>query len=297
MSVLLRRRPGRGLPRVRHPALGARRRARLRRFQPVPGPGRGDGPRAAGRTARLSPLLDGRAPQHARRRQPPPPRPSPMSARENSTIRIGAGEVMLPNHAPLIIAEQFGTLAALFPGRVDLGLGRAPGTDGLTCCALRRPGSSDDLLELLNELYGFFNGFAPGDAYDGIHAVPGYGSMPAVWLLGSSGYSAQVAGLMGLPFAFAHHFSAANTLPALDSTGPASRSHSYSRRPTPRSRCSSSAPTPTPRPSGGPRRWRWCSPSGAAAGRRQHCRRWPPWRPTTGPTRSARSPRGTCDRR
>jgi len=131
-------------------------------------------------------------------------------------IRVGSGGVMLPNHAPLVVAERFKMLEALFPGRIDLGLGRAPGTDRRTMMALRRPGTSDDLLELLNELYGFFNGFAPGDAYEGIHAVPGYGSMPAVWLLGSSGYSAQVAGLMGLPFAFAHHFSAANTLPALE---------------------------------------------------------------------------------
>ena len=131
-------------------------------------------------------------------------------------IRLGSGGVMLPNHAPMVVAERFGTLEALHPGRIDLGIGRAPGTDRRTMMALRRPGSSDDLLELLNELYGFFNGFAPGDAYAGIHAVPGYGSMPSVWLLGSSGYSAQVAGLMGLPFAFAHHFSAANTLPALE---------------------------------------------------------------------------------
>jgi luciferase family oxidoreductase group 1 len=131
-------------------------------------------------------------------------------------IRLGSGGVMLPNHAPMVVAERFGTLEALHPGRIDLGIGRAPGTDQRTMRALRRPGSSDDLLELLNELYGFFNGFAPGDAYDGIHAVPGFGGMPAMWLLGSSGYSAQVAGLMGLPFAFAHHFSAANTLPALD---------------------------------------------------------------------------------
>jgi luciferase family oxidoreductase group 1 len=131
-------------------------------------------------------------------------------------IRLGSGGVMLPNHAPMVVAERFGTLEALHPGRIDLGIGRAPGTDQRTMLALRRHGSSDDLIELLNELYGFFNGFAPGDAYNGIRAVPGYGGMPAVWLLGSSGYSAQVAGLMGLPFAFAHHFSAANTLPALE---------------------------------------------------------------------------------
>jgi luciferase family oxidoreductase group 1 len=132
-------------------------------------------------------------------------------------IRVGSGGVMLPNHSPLVVAERFGTLEALHPGRIDLGIGRAPGTDQRTMRALRRLGSSDDLLELLHELHGFFNGFAPGEEYAGIHAVPGYGSgMPALWLLGSSGYSAQAAGLMGLPFAFAHHFSAQNTLPALE---------------------------------------------------------------------------------
>jgi luciferase family oxidoreductase group 1 len=139
------------------------------------------------------------------------------AAARTTRIRVGSGGVMLPNHAPLVVAERFGTLEALHPGRIDLGIGRAPGTDQRTMRALRRLGASDDLLELLHELYGFFNGFAAGDAYEGIRAVPGYGgSMPALWLLGSSGYSAQAAGLMGLPFAFAHHFSAQNTLPALE---------------------------------------------------------------------------------
>jgi luciferase family oxidoreductase group 1 len=134
-----------------------------------------------------------------------------------SRIRLGSGGVMLPNHAPLVVAERFGTLEALHPGRIDLGIGRAPGTDQRTMQALRRLGSSDDLLDLLHELHGYFNGFPPGEAFAGIHAVPGYGAhMPALWLLGSSGYSAQAAGMMGLPFAFAHHFSAANTVPALE---------------------------------------------------------------------------------
>jgi luciferase family oxidoreductase group 1 len=134
-----------------------------------------------------------------------------------SRIRLGSGGVMLPNHAPLVIAERFGTLEALHPGRIDLGIGRAPGTDQRTMQALRRLGSSDDLLELLHELHGYFNGFRPGEPFAGIHAVPGYGGgMPALWLLGSSGYSAQAAGMLGLPFAFAHHFSAANTVPALE---------------------------------------------------------------------------------
>jgi luciferase family oxidoreductase group 1 len=129
-------------------------------------------------------------------------------------IRVGSGGVMLPNHAPLVVAEQFGMLEALHPGRVDLGIGRAPGTDGVTAQALRRsanPLSVEEFPEQLTELVGYFGG--PGQR--GVTAVPGAGDLPDVWLLGSSGYSAQVAGLLGLPFAFAHHFMPANTLPAL----------------------------------------------------------------------------------
>ncbi|WP_104480950.1 LLM class flavin-dependent oxidoreductase [Actinokineospora auranticolor] len=129
-------------------------------------------------------------------------------------IRVGSGGVMLPNHAPLVVAEQFGTLEALHPGRVDLGIGRAPGTDQVTARALRRTGgplSVDDFPEQLTELANYFTG---RDA-NGVAAVPALGNQPAIWLLGSSGYSAQVAGHLGLPFAFAHHFSAENTLPAL----------------------------------------------------------------------------------
>ncbi|MEV4316962.1 LLM class flavin-dependent oxidoreductase [Actinocrispum sp. NPDC049592] len=129
-------------------------------------------------------------------------------------IRVGSGGVMLPNHAPLVVAEQFGMLEALHPGRIDLGLGRAPGTDPHTAHALRRspaPLSADDFPEQLSELVGYFT---PNERA-GIRAVPAEGNRPPVWLLGSSGYSAQLAGLLGLPFAFAHHFSAQNTLPAL----------------------------------------------------------------------------------
>jgi luciferase family oxidoreductase group 1 len=128
------------------------------------------------------------------------------------TLRVGSGGVMLPNHAPLSVAEQFGTLEALFPGRIDLGIGRAPGTDPATARALRRSNvlSADDFPEQLDEIFGYFRG-APG-----IRAVPGRGYEPPVWLLGSSDYSAQLAGLLGLPFAFAHHFSQENTLPALE---------------------------------------------------------------------------------
>lgn len=128
-------------------------------------------------------------------------------------IRVGSGGVMLPNHQPLVVAEQFGTLDALHPGRIDLGIGRAPGTDPRTARALRRgvdPLGADDFPEQLGELLSYFRGEGP------VVAVPAQGQHPAVWLLGSSGYSAQVAGLLGLPFAFAHHFSGENTLPALE---------------------------------------------------------------------------------
>ncbi|MBC6446923.1 LLM class flavin-dependent oxidoreductase [Actinokineospora sp. HBU206404] len=135
-------------------------------------------------------------------------------AMATSTLRIGSGGVMLPNHPPLVVAEQFGMLEALHPGRVDLGIGRAPGTDQVTARALRRstgPLSADDFPEQLAELSNYFT----GRDSNGITAVPALDNQPAMWLLGSSGYSAQVAGLLGLPFAFAHHFSSENTLPAL----------------------------------------------------------------------------------
>ncbi|HET6806234.1 MAG TPA: LLM class flavin-dependent oxidoreductase [Frateuria sp.] len=121
-----------------------------------------------------------------------------------STIRVGAGGVMLPNHAPLQVAEQFGTLAALYPGRIDLGLGRAPGTDQATMRALRRYADGaetfpDDVLELLH----YFQPAEPGQA---VRAVPGAGLEVPVWLLGSSLFSARLAAALGLPFAFASHF-------------------------------------------------------------------------------------------
>lgn len=139
-------------------------------------------------------------------------------------IRLGSGGVMLPNHAPLAIAEQFGTLEALHPGRIDLGLGRAPGTDGRTAMALRGSlaASGEDFPERLAELIAFLDGAFPEEhPYARVVAIPGRALTPAagrppVWLLGSSGYSAQLAGLMGLPFAYARHFSARNTLPALE---------------------------------------------------------------------------------
>ncbi|MCU1593182.1 MAG: alkanal monooxygenase [Frankiales bacterium] len=131
-------------------------------------------------------------------------------AAATSTIRVGSGGVMLPNHPPLTIAEQFGTLEALHPGRIDLGLGRAPGTDQRTASLLRR-GSGDDFPAELALLRAFFEG-----PVEGISAVPAPGNSPEIWLLGSSGFSAQLAGLLGLPFAFAHHFSGENTIPAMD---------------------------------------------------------------------------------
>ncbi|MFF8726241.1 LLM class flavin-dependent oxidoreductase [Streptomyces sp. NPDC015171] len=146
-------------------------------------------------------------------------------AAQTTRIRLGSGGVMLPNHAPLVIAEQFNTLEAMAPGRVDLGLGRATGTDQLTARALRRtsgPATGDAFPAEVAELIGFLtDGFPDGHPYRRVHAVPGpvqgpSGGQPAVWLLGSSGFSAQLAGRLGLPFAFAHHFAAHNTIPALE---------------------------------------------------------------------------------
>jgi len=132
-----------------------------------------------------------------------------------SDIRIGSGGVMLPNHSPLVVAEQFGMLEALHPGRVDLGLGRAPGTDQLTALALRRSRERiavDDFDSQLAELLGYFNGDIPEEhPFSRITATPGVGYQPAIWLLGSSDYSADLAGRLGLPFSFAHHFAGGNT--------------------------------------------------------------------------------------
>jgi luciferase family oxidoreductase group 1 len=122
-----------------------------------------------------------------------------------STIRIGSGGIMLPNHAPLVIAEQFGTLASLFPGRIELGLGRAPGTDQMTARALRRDlqSSSDQFPQDVQELLFYFDDVQPGQA---VKAIPGAGLHVPIWILGSSTYGAQVAAHFGLPYAFASHF-------------------------------------------------------------------------------------------
>jgi luciferase family oxidoreductase group 1 len=120
-------------------------------------------------------------------------------------IRVGSGGVMLPNHSPLVVAEQFGTLASLYPGRIDLGLGRAPGTDMMTARALRRDiaTSGDEFPQDVQELQSYF---APAEPKRRIRAVPGAGIEVPIWLLGSSLFSAQLAAMLGLPFAFASHF-------------------------------------------------------------------------------------------
>ena len=132
-----------------------------------------------------------------------------------STIRVGAGGIMLPNHAPLVIAEQFGTLESLYPGRIDLGLGRAPGTDQQTARALRRElGNSDDQFPRdVLELQHYFQAAVPGQV---VRAVPGAGLDIPIWLLGSSLFSAQLAALLGLPYVFASHFAPDDLLAALE---------------------------------------------------------------------------------
>src|SRR6478735_8263201 len=141
-------------------------------------------------------------------------------ATATETMRMGSGGVMLPNHSPLVVAEQFGMLESLHPGRIDLGLGRAPGTDQMTARALRGAGrlsDGEDFPQQLAELIAFLEGSFPDDhPYAKVRAVPHAPALPAIWLLGSSGFSAQLAGMLGLPFSFAHHFSAGNTVPALD---------------------------------------------------------------------------------
>lgn len=128
-------------------------------------------------------------------------------AAATSATRVGAGGIMLPNHAPLIVAEQFGTLATLYPGRIDLGLGRAPGTDMETAPALRRHMAPDDSFpQDVQELMGYFD-----DASNGaiVRAIPGTGTHVPIWILGSSLFGAQLAAHLGLPYAFASHFAPA----------------------------------------------------------------------------------------
>jgi len=132
-----------------------------------------------------------------------------------STIRVGSGGVMLPNHAPLVVAEQFGTLATMYPGRIDLGLGRAPGTDQQTARALRQHLARDEdaFPQDVMELQAYLGDAQPGQA---VRAIPGVGTHVPIWLLGSSLYSAQLAAYLGLPFAFASHFAPDMLMQALE---------------------------------------------------------------------------------
>jgi luciferase family oxidoreductase group 1 len=135
-------------------------------------------------------------------------------ANGTTTLRVGAGGIMLPNHAPLVIAEQFGTLATLYPGRIDLGLGRAPGTDPRTVLALRRdPARAEEFAHDVQELQAYLAPVQPGQA---VQAVPGGGTEVPLWILGSSLYGAQLAAALGLPYAFASHFAPDALLPALE---------------------------------------------------------------------------------
>jgi luciferase family oxidoreductase group 1 len=134
-------------------------------------------------------------------------------AANTRTIRVGAGGIMLPNHSPLVIAEQFGTLETLYPGRIDLGLGRAPGTDQRTLLALRRtPASAESFPDDVLELQQFFE---PAKQGQPVQAVPGAGLDVPLWILGSSLFGAQLAAILGLPYAFASHFAPAALMPAL----------------------------------------------------------------------------------
>ncbi len=129
------------------------------------------------------------------------------------TIRVGAGGIMLPNHSPMVIAEQFGTLESLYPGRIDLGLGRAPGTDQRTLRALRRdPGNAENFPQDVVELQALLGPVQPGQA---VQAVPGSGTQVPLWILGSSLFGAQFAAMLGLPYAFASHFAPDALMPAL----------------------------------------------------------------------------------
>ena len=138
-----------------------------------------------------------------------------LVAGNTQSMRVGSGGIMLPNHAPLVIAEQFGTLEALYPGRIDLGLGRAPGTDQLTAYALRRTleGNVDDFPRDVQELQAYF-----AETTDDQHvkAVPGAGLNVPIWILGSSLYGAQLAAALGLPYAFASHFAPAALMQAIE---------------------------------------------------------------------------------
>jgi luciferase family oxidoreductase group 1 len=145
-----------------------------------------------------------------------------------STLRVGAGGVMLPNHAPLVIAEQFGTLETLYPGRVDLGLGRAPGSDRVAARALRYNTVEEDFPSQVRELLAYLAPAAPGQR---LIAYPGVGTNVPVWLLGSSTYSAELAAALGLPFAFASHFAPAMLMEALEAYREQFKASQYLEKP------------------------------------------------------------------
>jgi luciferase family oxidoreductase group 1 len=145
-----------------------------------------------------------------------------------ASIRVGAGGIMLPNHSPLVIAEQFGTLESLFPGRIDLGLGRAPGSDQITAVALRRNTGVDTFPQDVAELLAFFRPPAPGQR---VRAIPGAGLDVPVWILGSSLFGAQLAAGLGLPYAFASHFAPAQMMQAIEIYRTLFRPSEYLERP------------------------------------------------------------------
>ncbi len=175
-------------------------------------------------------------------------------AAATARMRVGSGGVMLPNHAPLMVAERFKVLEALFPGRIDLGLGRAPGTDPVTSYALRRrqdADGDDDFLQRFQELILFeSSAFPEGHPFRSIRAMPEDVALPPIWLLGSSGYSAQLAAMVGAGYSFAHHFADHDPLSAMLSYRDQFKPSARGRRPTPYSPAPRSAPTATPRPSG-----------------------------------------------
>ena len=214
-------------------------------------------------------------------------------------IRVGSGGVMLPNHAPLVVAERFKMLEALFPGRIDLGLGRAPGTDGATAYALRsrldrREG--DDFLERLHELTLWeTRDFPAGHPYNNVVAMPDDTPLPPIWLLGSSDYSSELPAQVGMGFAFAHHFASYDAVEAMTNY----RAHSSRRAGGRRRMASWRSPSSRPRPMRKPRssRPRWISTACAAtAGSTCRCRaprkRWPIPTPTPSAPRSRATARG-----